>query len=289
MLIHPPQPLLFCEIEGVQVPALIDTGSMKSIISSEIFQRISAHCASTHKTSPALHADSRQCVAITGQPLTSSGSAIVSLSFPQSDFMYSIEFLVCDNLLPPLQCVLGWDFLTFYSLQLAVFEGSYCLVGPHGCTSLTPWSPAVAHPQPPPLQNGLPVFVQSSDYGPAYVTVPSDICLPSRSECIVQARVPKSYAGMLGMVCNLNEGSELSCFTAYSIGLANDQNIPVRVLNTSLADIQFHAGQKTARFWPVIESISPTSPMQSTCAGVLDKCQIQAQTLAELQSALSPT
>ena len=29
--------------------------------------------------------------------------------------------------------------------------------------------------------------------------------------------------------------------------------------------------------------------MQSTCAGVLDKCQIQTQTLAELRSALSPT
>ena len=122
-----------------------------------------------------------------------------------------------------------------------------------------------------------------------HVTIPSDICLPSRSECIVPAKVPKSYAGMLGMVCNLNEGSELSCFTAYSIGLANVHKVPVRVLNTSLADIQFHARQKIARFWPVIESISPNSPMQSTCAGVLDKCQIQAQTLAELRSALSPT
>jgi len=179
--------------------------------------------------------------------------------------MHSVEFLVCDNLLPPLQCVLGWDFLTFYSLQLAVFEGSYCLIGPHGSTPLTPWCPpAIAHPQLPSPQHGLPVFVQNSDYGPTYLTVLSDICLHSRSECIVQARVPKNYSGMLGIVCNLNESSELSCFTAYSISLAN-HNIPVRVLNTSLADIQFHA-----RFWPVVESITPNSPMQSTCAGVLD-------------------
>ena len=28
------QPLVFCVLEGVQIPALIDTGSMKSIISS---------------------------------------------------------------------------------------------------------------------------------------------------------------------------------------------------------------------------------------------------------------
>ena len=85
--------------------------------------------------------------------------------------MCSIELLVCDNLLPPLQSTLGWDFLTFYSLQLAVVEGSLCLVGPHGCTPLTPWSPpAVAHPQLPSPQHGLPVFVQNSDYGPAYLT-----------------------------------------------------------------------------------------------------------------------
>lgn len=66
----------------------------------------------------------------------------------------------------------------------------------------------------------------------------------------------------MAMVCNLNERSELSCFTAYSIILANDHNIPVTVPNTPLADVQFHAGQKMARF----ESISPNSPTQNTCA-----------------------
>ena len=91
------------------------------------------------------------------------------------------------------------------------------------------------------------------------------------------------------MVCNLNEGFQLSCFTAYSIILANDHNIPVRVPNTLLADIQFHAGQKMARFWPIIESISPTSPMKNTCVGVLNQCHIQSHTLVHLPSALSPS
>ena len=36
----PHQPLVFCLLGGVQVPALINTGSMKSIFSSQVFAHL---------------------------------------------------------------------------------------------------------------------------------------------------------------------------------------------------------------------------------------------------------
>ena len=132
-----------------------------------MFSSVFLHAVHTRKKP--LHpyeAFPRRSVSITGQPLNSSVSAVFSFSFPESEFLYETEFLVCDNVLPTLDCVLGWDFLTFYSLQLTALEGSYCLVGPHGCTPLTPLSPpadlppqsfsASANPSP---REEMPVFV----------------------------------------------------------------------------------------------------------------------------------
>ena len=132
------QPLVFCVLEGVQIPALIDTGSMKSIISSRVFERISETSAHEKQPPPPIRNTSNVCLSITGQPLNSSFSIAASLSFPGSDFTYQGDFLVCDNVLLPLDCVLGWDFLTANYLQLAVLGGSYSLVGPHGATPITP-------------------------------------------------------------------------------------------------------------------------------------------------------
>ena len=189
----------------MQVPVLIDTGSMKSLLSSSVFQRISARCAHQNKAPPPLRSISNSCVSITGQSLNSSGSADISLSFPGSQFLYVGEFLVCDNVLAPLQCVLGWDFLTFYSLQLTVIGDSYCLVGPHGSTPLTPLSLPV-QPPPPGLsapvnsscKEDIPVFVQSSDYGPVFVTLSTDISIPGRTESVIQAQIPKSCKEQIG-------------------------------------------------------------------------------------------
>ena len=278
----------------MQVPVLIDTGSMKSLLSSSVFQRISARCAHQNKAPPPLRSISNSCVSITGQSLNSSGSADISLSFPGSQFLYVGEFLVCDNVLAPLQCVLGWDFLTFYSLQLTVIGDSYCLVGPHGSTPLTPLSLPV-QPPPPGLsapvnsscKEDIPVFVQSSDYGPVFVTLSTDISIPGRTESVIQAQIPKSCKEQIGMVCSLSGDSELSYITAYSISQASERMIPVRILNPSKSSVELHAGQKIARFWPVIPSASSSPPIHNMCASVQNN-KFDSVTLSELHAAISP-
>ena len=265
------------------------------MISASVFQRIRSHCSHQNKPAPSLRSTSNNCVSITGEFLKSEGSASITLSLPDSDFLYPNEFLVCSNLLHPLECVLGWDFLTFYSLQLSILGESYCLVGPHGCTPLKPL-PFPANPQYQGYsasatqisREELPVFVQSHDYGPVFVTIENDISIPARAESVVLGRVPRSSNGHLGMVCATNEKSASSCYTAYSISQVSERSIPVRVLNISNSSVELHAGEKIARFWPVIESTSTTSPLPYICASVSSNCQINPDTLTELTAALSP-
>ena len=116
---------------------------MKSFISSSVYERLLSSCDHQKKPPPLLRSITNNCVSITGQYLNSSGSVTVSLSFPYSEFLYKVEFVVCDNVLPLSSASLGWNFLTFYSLQLTVLGDSYSLVGPHGSTSISPWQPAL--------------------------------------------------------------------------------------------------------------------------------------------------
>ena len=111
---------------------------MKSFISSSVYERLLSSCAPQKQPPPLLRSIANQCVSITGQRLNSSGSITVTLSFPGSAFLYAVEFVVCNNVLSPLECVLGWDFFTLYSLQLTVLGDSYSLVGPHGSTPIIP-------------------------------------------------------------------------------------------------------------------------------------------------------
>ena len=82
------QPLVFCSLQGVQIHALIDTGSMKSIISSRVFQRINETTAHTKQPSSTIRTISNPCVSIAGQPLHSSFSIAASSSFPGSICVY---------------------------------------------------------------------------------------------------------------------------------------------------------------------------------------------------------
>ena len=138
-----------------------------------------AHTVHT-KTNPPLHFEALPTTAylLLESFLSLMVLASITLSLPDSDFLYTIEFLVCSNLLHPLECVLGWEFLTFYSLQLSILGEPYCLVGPNGCTPLKPL-PFPANPQYQSYsasaiqvsREELPVFVQSHDYGPVFATI----------------------------------------------------------------------------------------------------------------------
>ena len=164
-----------------------------------------------------------------------------------------------------------------------------------------------AHPLPPsaalstpeiscssasPQQSNLPVFVQSIDHGPVFVTVESSISLPSSTESVIQAKVPKGCADLVGLVCSLGESNDLSCFSAYTVNKAAGRKIIVRMLNPSQSEVELHAGQKIARFWPVSESVAEpqcsSSVVSSLCASLPEPLVLDAQTRSELETALSP-
>ena len=290
------QPLVSCKFNGVEFPALIDTGSMKSILGKRAFQKISQSCAERNQALPVVRSATNDCISVTGDPLKFSGVTCLKISFPGNSFQYLGNFMICDNVLQSLQCILGWDFLASNGLQLSLAEGSYFLVGPHGGTSLTPLSSCPGkHPSnlsaaiSPPL--GGPSFTQSSDRGPVFVTLANNVILPPRTESIINARIPASCSDQLGMVCNLDESSELVYATAYSLSQATNRNVPIRILNSSESSTELHQGQKIAKFWPVVESVSVSQCASSDndiCASVTDNTQISPDTLAELHAAISP-
>ena len=97
---------------GCKIQALIDTGSMMSIINSRVFQCINEMVAYSKQPPSIIRNISNPCVSIKGQLLHSSFSISASHSLPGSSFMHQGEFLVCDNVLSPLDCIFCWDFLT---------------------------------------------------------------------------------------------------------------------------------------------------------------------------------
>ena len=136
------RPLVLCNLGGVDVHALIDTGSMKSFISQHVFERLLLQ--------PVLAQTTHKCVSITGQPLDIAGTTQLDMSFPSiSSLSYPGTFLISSTLFQPLECVLGWDLITFNGLQLSsTGDGSYFLLGKHGFTPLSPFEPSgsLSHP-----------------------------------------------------------------------------------------------------------------------------------------------
>ena len=94
------QTMAKCFLNGVQIEALIDTGSMKSILHRSVFDKISLH------SRPVISSNcSNQCVSVTGQSLRSCGEFQRQLPFSDGGHIYDIPLLVSENLLEPLQCI----------------------------------------------------------------------------------------------------------------------------------------------------------------------------------------
>ena len=149
------QLLLSCEfIGGVQLSVLIATVSMRSILSLDAFQKIMDSCTCLSENTPTFKATSNQCVSVTGQSLSSSHSMVAQFCFPGSQQLCEGEFLTCDNVLQPLKCILGWDFIVSHHLQLSIMGNAYVLVGQHGITPLTLLPSSALPPSPPSLSAG---------------------------------------------------------------------------------------------------------------------------------------
>ena len=72
--VSPLQPYVSCKLGGVDVQALVDTGSMKSFISERVFKKFSQ----SNVLSPA----PSNCIGITGRPLDIAGIVHLEFSFP---------------------------------------------------------------------------------------------------------------------------------------------------------------------------------------------------------------
>ena len=240
----------------MQLSVLIDTGSMKSILSQDACQLISDGCTRRSENPPTFRANSSHCVSVTGQPLSSSSVIVAQVVFPGSNYVYEGDFLICDNVLQSLQCILGWDFIVSHHLQLSILGESYVLVGPHGSTPLTPLPPSATPSSSPILSSGmcansspegdLPLLSQLHIWGPAKVTLQSNFTLPARTECILPCKVPYSYGNQLGMVSSLGEVSPY--YVACTVNQASNRHLPIRVMNPSDCPIELTANQTLAHF-----------------------------------------
>ena len=260
------QPLIQCTVGGVDVHALIDTGSMVSFISSHVFESVQPR--------PVLHQNRPNCISITGQLLPVDGTTQLGLSFQtHSSVVYNCNFLVSANLCTSLQCVLGWDFITSHGLSLSINpKGWYSLVGRHGCVPLQPYHSHIsASPQESqrPTSNNLastsptPCLLVQSTTGSLYsVSLKSSICIPGLTEDLVSCQVPKSSQEQLGMISPLPERLNLpaSIIPAYSICQADSRDIFARLMNTYSINIQLQAGQKIGELCPLVEVVEPRAP-----------------------------
>ena len=105
-----------------------------------------------------------------GQSSNSLGTSFVKMSYCNSSDCYQGEFLICDNVLQLLQCILGWDFFVSNQLQLTISENCYHIFGPHGKTHLaSPQLFSYSSQQHSPVASTLPVFAQSLSQGPVNV------------------------------------------------------------------------------------------------------------------------
>ena len=233
------QPMVKCFLNGVQIEALIDTGSMKSILHKSVFDKISLHSRPVISSSC-----SNQCVSVTGQSLRSYGDFQGQLQFSDGGHIYDIPLLVCDNLLEPLQCILGWDFLKFNHLELAFDQSQYFIVGRHGHTPVTPIHPSGKLG----AKCDFPTFEQCATRGPVKVKLVSGIVIPPRTEIIVAGLVSKSAKNTLGMVTPISSGAS-DLHSAYSVCTSNNRSLSIRLLNTGQErELSFKRVQKLRNF-----------------------------------------
>ena len=133
------------------------------------------------------------------------------------------------------------------------------------------------------------MFEQSVSQGPITLTLVDNFSIPGRSECILEAKTPRSYSNQLGMTCPLENSDALPYNTAFTLNKAVSSKVLVRVMNASESSIQLHAGQKIAKFVPVVESKYVRKSADSICASIRCESGMNECTLRELETAISPS
>ena len=233
-----------------------------------------------------------------GQPLQVEGALQATSSFPGGGGpSYTGTFVVSRQLCAPLQCTLGWDFLTTICLSLNRNQNSsYSLIGKYGEIPLTPEEEISECHLPTFLENPLKgpeprvLFTQSQSKGPVPITLNSSISIPGRTEVLVTGKLPKSYAEEFGMVSSVSKDSiPTNILVAYSVCQAGNRDIPVRIMNSSTVALQLESGQQICEFCPLVDSVPP-KPSTNDCPPhppLSCSSLISAKVRGDLSSALS--
>ena len=214
----------------------------------------------------------------------SRGAIVARLHFSGRTHSYHTPFLICDNVLPQLQCVLGWDFLLSHQFNLILHDSRYFLEGPHGKYPILPG----AEDSIPPSPADTLVFEQSLHKSPIPLTLVSSIIIPARSEVVLIAHVPRSLRNALGMVAPIaSDVLPSGLYPAYSVSSANNRSVPVRLINTNNEVCELHKGQRVAAFCPINSAIPPDLPATNRQALVGGTLNVSNEVANELSSALS--
>ena len=297
----PTHPFVVCNIEGVRVQALVDTGSMKSFIKKDIQDVIDFDCRRVNKST-------ERCNSITGDSLKIVGKINVNVNFSGSRHSYSNDFLISSNI--EFDCVLGWDFLVnnHVDLRRGMLGGlsSYVLEGPHGKT------PVCARVVP--NETHLSGVVESSDTvdkmpdcgsehgGDSYLLfqsrykAPTEICLtenvviPARTELVLEGKLVKTTSADVGMItANRARAYEPGIHISHIVAHPCGKIVPVRVLNSSHEPVELTAGRKIAEFHQLVKSKPQseqyTKTTNATCAAT---CSETADFQSQVHEAISP-
>ena len=253
---------------------------------------------------PPVETTGQQCVGINGLPLDVDGVVQASLTFPGNGNIYCGRFLVSSKLFSPLECVLGWDFLTANGLALTREpSGAYFLVGRHGKTPLTPQH-RTSLPIPPnevlcdgvttKLDEEPGMFTQCPSRSPVPITLVNSVSLPGRTEAVVVVQIPKSAKDQLGMVAPIQKESlPVQLLVAYSVNQAKGRQVSLRIMNTSNCDITLQAGQQIGEYCPLLETLPSAAEVKDSQL-TTDKvfaCQTVSnlKMVTELKTAISPS
>ena len=265
---------------------------MVSFLSRDTFNKL--------RPRPLIQNTVQHCVGINGLPLPVDGIVQASLTFPGNGDVYTGKFLISEKLFSPLECVLGWDFLTSNGLALTRERtGTYYLVGRHGKTLITPRDEAPTSLSPPrPLTDSVvsnsDVFSQCPSRSPVPITLVNSVCLPGRTEAFVLVHVPKSAKDQLGMIAPIQHDSLPShLLVAYSVNQAVGRQVALRIMNTSNCDITLQAGQRIGEYCPLLDTLSSVdtqgTPLPNYAKAFSCQPANKVSLIEELKAVISPS
>ena len=303
----PTHPLVEICTEGINVIALLYTGSLKSFINENIQAALDFNNVRNKPVDPGRY------ISITGDPLNIKYKISCNVKFPKRKMFYQGDILVSRNIRH--DCVLGWDFIAYNGQTLRAAENngrhSYFVQGRRGISPIFSQPPGTGShlsgvvwdsgdvKQPWGPSN---VLLQSKVRGGTPVTLAEMTIVPPHSEVIVEGRITRSVDFELGMVSPLTgqQRDNLGVHVEYVVAQATSRTVPVRIANTSEDEVEIVSGRKIAEFSVLSESpicnnssTANTNPDPFCCSSVdtsnlLDEIEVACvQTSAAIDPSLN--